>query len=51
MHELVKREVGRNPTRSRRCERGILARCHWETGKAALTMMLKPEDLPVLLHH
>lgn len=51
MHELVKREVGRNPTRSRRCEGGALAGCHWKTGKAVRVMMLEPEDLPVLLHH
>jgi len=47
-HTMVKREVGENPTRSRRCKRGAFARCHWETGKAARVMMLEPEDLPVL---
>ena len=48
--EWVKREVGSKPTRSRRCERGVLAEGHWETGKAVRVMMLEPEDLPVLLH-
>jgi hypothetical protein len=43
----MKREVGVNPTRSRHCERGVLATCHWETGKAVRMMMLEPEDLPV----
>jgi len=47
----VKREVGRNPTRSRRCERGVFTRCHWETRKAVRVMMLEPEDLPAFLHH
>lgn len=50
-YELVKREVGANPARSRRCERGVLARCHWETGKAVRVMMLEPEYLPVLMPH
>ncbi len=49
-HELVKREVGENPTRSRRCNRGVLAICHWETGKAVRVMILEPEYLPVFLH-
>jgi len=47
-HTIVKREVGVNPTRSRRCKRRVLAKCHWETGKGARVMTLEPEDLPVL---
>lgn len=49
-HESVKREAGANPARSRRCERIVHARCHWETGKVARAMTLEPEDLPVLSH-
>jgi len=40
------REAGENPVRYRRCNRGILPRGHWETGKAGRVMMLEPEDLP-----
>ncbi|GBF34349.1 hypothetical protein DCCM_3461 [Desulfocucumis palustris] len=43
----IKREVGAKPTRSRRCNRGVFAKSHWVTGKAAKMMMLEPEDLPV----
>ena len=32
----VKRETGANPVRSRHCKQGMQARCHWETGKAAM---------------
>jgi len=44
---LVKWKAGVNPARSRRCERGVLAICHWETGKVVRMMMLEPEYLPV----
>jgi hypothetical protein len=46
-HRLVKWKAGVNPARSRRCERGVLARYHWETGKVARVMILEPEYLPV----
>lgn len=46
-HRLVKWKAGVIPARSRRCERGVLARCHWETGKVARVMMLEPEDQPI----
>lgn len=29
MTALVKRETGVSPVRSRRCENGVLAKCHW----------------------
>lgn len=45
-HRLVKWKAGVNPARSRRCERGVLAKCHWETGKAVRVMILEPEYLP-----
>ena len=40
--------MGVSPTRSRRCKRGVLTRCHWETGKVVRMMMLEPEELPIL---
>lgn len=46
-HRLVKWKAGVNPARSRRCERGVLAKYHWETGKVVRMMMLEPEYLPV----
>lgn len=46
-HRLVKWKAGVSPARSRRCERGVLARYHWETGKVARVMILEPEYLPV----
>lgn len=51
IHELVKREVGVNPTRSRRCKRRVLVKCHWETGKATRAITLEPEDLPISEYH
>lgn len=50
MRYLLKREVGVNPTRSRRCKRGVFAESHWVTGKAAKMMRLKPEDLPIFTY-
>jgi len=35
--------LGENPTRSRRCNRGVLSINHWGTGKVERMMMLEPE--------
>ena len=44
---LVKRETGVIPVRSRRCENGALAICHWIFREGCKCVDVKSEDLPM----
>ena len=46
MAALVKRETGVSPVRSRRCENGMLTKCHWNIREGCKRVDVKSEDLP-----
>ncbi len=47
--ELMKRESGESPERSRHCDSGTESRCHWEYREGAKVWRLKSGDLLVLV--